>query len=52
MDVSRAEINSLKATLKLVSWFAGAALLAALVVVPSFWAFRQITAAAEARKQT
>jgi len=40
----------LKPTYKIVAWFAGAALLAVLVVVPSFWAFGQIKDAADARK--
>ena len=42
----------MKATYKNIVWFAGAALLAALVAVPSFRAFRQIRGAAEARKHT
>jgi CHASE3 domain sensor protein len=39
-------------SLKKIALLAGAALLAALVVMPSFWAFRQIDASAKARKHT
>jgi PAS domain S-box-containing protein len=42
----------LKTSHKIVASITGAALLAALVVVASFWAFRQIDGAAEARKHT
>ena len=37
---------------KLVAYLAAASLLVALVAAPSFWALRQTTAAAEARKHT
>jgi two-component system sensor histidine kinase EvgS len=42
----------MKATHKSVASIAGAALLVALVVVASFWAFGQMKAAAVARKHT
>ena len=42
----------MKATYKNIVWFVVAVLLAALVAVPSFRAFRQIKGAAEARKHT
>jgi signal transduction histidine kinase/DNA-binding response OmpR family regulator len=42
----------LKATHKIIALFAGAALLVALGVAVSFWAFRQIEEAAEMRKHT
>ena len=42
----------MKATRRTVALLTGAALLAALVVVPSFWTFRQTKGAAEARQHT
>ena len=44
--------NFLKANYKIVASLAGAALLVALVVVLSFWAFRQIETSTAARKHT
>jgi len=46
------KLNSMKNAHKTFVVLAGAALLVALVVVPSFWAFRHITEAAGARKHT
>lgn len=39
-------------TRHLLVWFTGAALLVAMVMVPSFWAFRRSVSAAAARKQS
>src|ERR1017187_2639788 len=42
----------MKATPKIVALLAGSALLAILVVILSFWSFRQIEEASEARKHS
>ena len=45
-------LSSMKATHKIVAWLTGAALLVALGMAVSYWAFSQIEEAADARKRT